>query len=426
MTDSHAQRPAAGHVTEACGCPGFLSSRRTTRRTALALGAGAVTAMVGDVLTHTVYAAEPRGNVLVVLSLRGGADGLSLVVPHAEKAYYEARPTTAVAKKRLLHTDATFGLHPALAPLSPLWRQGRLAAAHAVGLPAPNRSHFDAMEQLEDAHPGSDARVGWLNRFVGELRGGSILEGVQLGTNVLPTSLVGPAPTVALESPAAISTPFDGSPLGGDVARGLAQMYAAGRSPVHRAGREALALARAGGRFTEAAEQTPRHGAAYPSTSLGTSMRRAAALVRAGVGVRAIALDHGSWDHHENLGGNLTARTADLAGSLAAFFTDLGSDARRVTVVTLSEFGRRLPENGAAGVDHGYGQAVLLAGAGVRGGRYHSRWPTLREGRLESGDLTVTTDYRHLLIEVLQARFPGVDAHRVFPGAGYRRLGVMH
>lgn len=403
-----------------CDCRDF----RTTRRSALALGAGAVTAMVGDVLTQTVYAAEPRGNVLVVLSLRGGADGLSLVVPHAESAYYKARPTTAIAKRRLLHTDHTFGLHPALAPLSPLWKQGRLAAVHAVGLPFPNRSHFDAMEVLEDADPGSAARVGWLNRFVGQLGGDSIMEGVQLGTNVLPTSLVGPAASVALESSAAISTPFAGSELGPDIARGLAQMYGDGRSPVHRAGRQALSLARLGGRFSESAAQPPRHRATYPSTGLGTSMQRAAALVRAGVGVRAIALDHGSWDHHENLSGNLENRASDLAGSIAAFFTDLGPDARRVTLVTLSEFGRRLPENGAAGVDHGYGHAVLVAGAGVRGG-YHARWPTLRESRLESGDLTVTTDYRHLLMEVLQSQFPGVDAHRVFPRAGFSRLGVM-
>ncbi len=177
LPDTHAE----------CGCRDFT----TTRRAALALGAGAVTAMVGDVLTHTVYGAQPRGNVLVVLSLRGGADGLSLVVPHAEKAYYAARPTTAVPKDRLLHTDATFGLHPALAPLGPLWAKKRLAAVHAVGLPAPNRSHFEAMEVLEDADPGSDARVGWLNRFVGQLRGDSVLEGVQVGSNVVPTSLVG-------------------------------------------------------------------------------------------------------------------------------------------------------------------------------------------------------------------------------------------
>ena len=405
-----------------CGCRDFT----TTRRTALALGAGAVTAMVGDVMTQTVYGAQPRGNVLVVLSLRGGADGLSLVVPHAEKAYYDARPTTSIPKDRLLHADATFGLHPALAPLSPLWAKKRLAAVHAVGLPAPNRSHFEAMEVLEDADPGSDARIGWLNRFVGQLRGDSILEGVQVGSNVLPTSLVGPRPTVALESPSSISTPFAGSERGDAVARGLAQMYGDGRSRVHRAGREALELARLGGRYSEAAALPPQHSAAYPGSALGTSLRRTAALIRAGVGVRAVAVDSGSWDHHENLRGNLNARAGDLASSLAAFFTDLGPDWRRVTVVTLSEFGRRLPENGAAGVDHGYGNAVLVVGGGVRGGRYHSRWPTLRDGRLESGDLTVTTDYRHLLMEVLQARFPGVDAHRVFPQAGYRRrVGVM-
>ena len=169
------------------------------------------------------------------------------------------------------------------------------------------------MEVLEDADPGSDARIGWLNRFVGQLRGDSILEGVQVGSNVLPTSLVGPRPTVALESPSSISTPFAGSERGDAVARGLAQMYGDGRSRVHRAGREALELARLGGRYSEAATLPPQHSASYPGSALGTSLRRTAALIRAGVGVRAVAVDSGSWDHHENLRGNLNARAGDLA-----------------------------------------------------------------------------------------------------------------
>jgi len=296
---------------------------------------------------------------------------------------------------------------------------------HAVGLPAPNRSHFDAMEQVEDADPGSRERVGWLNRFVGQLGGRSTLEGVQVGSNVLPTSLVGPQPTVALASPDALDTPFGDSEVGKRLEVGLKQMHSSGRSATKRAGRQALALAAKGHKYAAEAAEPPRRDASYPGTALGTSLRRSAALVRAGVGVRAIAVDHGSWDHHQNVVGNMNAKVADLAGSLAAFMTDLGPDASRVTVVTVSEFGRRLAENGAAGVDHGYGNAVLLLGGGVRGGRYYARWPSLREGKQVSGDLAVTTDYRHLLREVVEARFPEVAGHRVFPGAGSSRLGLM-
>jgi len=142
--------------------------------------------------------------------------------------------------------------------------------------------------------------------------------------------------------------------------------------------------------------------------------------------VRAIAVDSGGWDHHLNLTGSMTSAVGDLAGSVAAFFEDLGqADGERVTVVTVSEFGRRLAENGAGGVDHGYGNAVLVLGAGVRGGRYYARWPTLSPGRQVDGDLAVTTDYRHVLAEVLRARFPSIDTTTVFPSAGYRRTGFM-
>ncbi len=413
-------------MTDSCGCSSYSSiSRRALLRNSAAAGAaGVVTTMVGDVLTASVFGAEPRGNVLVVVSQRGGVDGLSMVVPHAEDAYYAARPTTAVAKSQLLHRDHTFGLHPSFAPLSKMWKQDRFAVVHAVGLPAPNRSHFDAMEVVEDADPGSRERVGWLNRMIGALSGESIFEGVAIGTNLVPTSLVGPTESVAIASTAALETPYAGTELGRDVRRGLRRLYT-GNNEVARAGQAALDLARGGKKYGAEAEQAPRHGAVYPGSAFGRSMENAASLIRSGLGVRAIAVDSGGWDHHVGLSANMTNGISDLAGSLAAFFRDLGPDASRVTVVTLSEFGRRLAENGASGVDHGYGNAVLVLGAGVRGGRYYGRWPTLGTAKQVEGDLAVTTDYRHLLTEILQSRFASVDTSAVFPGAGYRRVGVM-
>lgn len=409
-----------------CGCPDYAVTRRSVLRGAGVAGtAGIATSMVGDVLTASVYGAEARGNVLVVLSQRGGADGLSMVVPHSESAYYAARPTTGVPVGRLLHRDATFGLHPSFAPLSGMWRSGRFGVVHAVGLPTPNRSHFQAMETLEDANPGDRERVGWLNRLIGALRPDDLFEGVAVGTNVLPTSLTGPAGSLALSSPSALGTPYQGTALGAAVKTGLAGMYGSGMRPAQQAGREALALARRGGRYTEKAAQGARFGADYPGSSLGLSLRNAAALIRSGLGVRAIAVDSGGWDHHLNLTGQMTSSVADLAGSLAAFFQDLGPDGARVTLVTVSEFGRRLAENGAGGVDHGYGNAVLVLGSGVRGGRYYSRWPSLSLKDQVDGDLAVTTDYRHVLTEILRARFPTVDTTAVFPTAGYRRTGFM-
>ena len=150
------------------------TSRRGFLRGSLALGgAAAVTVAHGSAFTQTAYAAAPVDQVLVVLSMRGAADGLSLVVPHADPIYYAARPSISVASDQLLVKDGMFGLHPSLAPLLPLWNAGKMAAIQATGLPVPNRSHFSAMEDVEDADPGSAARVGWLNRLVGRNGTGS-------------------------------------------------------------------------------------------------------------------------------------------------------------------------------------------------------------------------------------------------------------
>lgn len=413
MTDSHGHDDA---------CDDYSVSRRSLLKTTGLVGmAGVVTSMFGDVLTSTVYG-EANGNVLVVLSLRGGADGMSLVVPHAEPAYYSARPTAGVEAGKLLHKDATFGLHPAFAKLSPLWSSGRMAAIHAVGLPVPNRSHFEAMELVEDADPGSSARIGWINRMVSGLSSTrDVFDGVQLGSTVLPTSLVGPAATMATGGLNDLRAPFaNDAVMGARVEANLRAQYRRHGGPVGQAGVGALALSKRAGSIKPSAGT----GVTYPSSDLGKALKATAALVRSGVGVKAVAVDSGGWDQHVNVDWRIASTITDLATGLAAFFDDLGAHADRVTVVTLSEFGRRLAENGARGLDHGYGNAVLALGAGVKGG-YYSRWPGLSSGRQIDGDLAVTTDYRSVVSEILRARFPSLNTSQVFPGVGYAPLGFM-
>ena len=198
--------PPTSTSRASCGCPDYdeartLLSRRTLLGTALAGGAVALGPGLGSAGPRA-YAvtgrpatrlASPAGSVLVLLSLRGAADGLSLVVPHGDPAYYAARPRIGVPHTALLAPDAMFGLHPALAPLLPMWDAGSLAAVHATGMATPNRSHFAAMEAIEDAAPGSTARNGWLNRLLGDLPGTSPLQGTAMG-NQVPTSLFGPNP----------------------------------------------------------------------------------------------------------------------------------------------------------------------------------------------------------------------------------------
>jgi uncharacterized protein (DUF1501 family) len=414
-------------TTDDCGCTDYGLTRRSLLASGAALGlGGVVSSMIGDVLTSAVYGAT-GGNTLVVLSLRGGADGLSMVVPHAESAYHAARPTTALKATELLHADPVFGLHPEFAPVSRWWRAGTLGAVHAVGLPAPNRSHFEAMEALEDADPGSSARVGWINRMISGLSAQpDVLDALQLGSTTMPTSLVGPAPAVATGALDDLSLPFStDTRVGPALSTFLQSTYRRRGGLVGEAGLDAFDLSRRTRAIADAARRGPVNGARYASGDTGRAMAHAAALITSGLGVRAVAIDAGGWDHHIGLRWNVASRIRELATNLDAFFTDLGDAGSRVTLVTLSEFGRRLRENGANGVDHGYGSCVLAMGAGVKGGQVHARWPGLGTAQQVDGDLAVTTDYRDVVAEVLRSRFPEVDVSAVFPGLVQRPVGLM-
>jgi uncharacterized protein (DUF1501 family) len=410
-------------------CDDFTVSRRRFLAGASALlGGVAVSGMVGDIFTQTAYGA-PGSNTLVVLSLRGGSDGLSLIVPHGDAGYAAARPTIAVPTGSLLGKDSMFGLHPELKPLLPMWQNGKFAAVHAVGLPVPNRSHFSAMEQVEDADPGSSARVGWLNRMIGGIQPDLPQEGMQLGSAMLPTSLVGPASAISTHQLSDLKLP--GGTTAAEQARArsaLATMWAKQSSATGKAARAALQVSKT---MAGLAKDAPvGNGAAYPDGDLGKALAAAARVIHAGVGVRVITLDYGGWDHHTDLGtlrqGEFKTRVAELSKAVAAFFTDLGSAGDQVTMITMSEFGRGVRENGVAGAEHGHGNAMLVVGAGVRGGRVHGRWPGLAAGKLVDGDLAVTTDYRQVLSDVVKARFPEASLAKVFPGFPQgASIGVM-
>ena len=405
-----------------------LDRRGFLRGAAVVGGAAAVTAVHGTAFTSTSYAATGSAErVLLVISMRGACDGLSLVVPHGDPAYYTARPSIAVPSTRLLAKDAFFGLHPALAPLLPWWTAGKMAAVHAAGLPAPNRSHFSAMEQVEDADPGSSDRVGWLNRLIGRDGTGSPLEAIQFGGGVPITAVSGPEPV--LVTPDADSVQLSGADSAPAAAKryaSMSKMWGTMPGPLADGARTALDVV---DQFAPVrnGSATPANGAVYPGNSdLAQALSSAARTIRADVGAEVITVDHGSWDHHTWIGqtdnGNLRRMADEFAGSLAAFLTDLGPLADRVTVVTVSEFGRRVKENANQGLDHGYGNVMFLLGAGVKGGRYYGTWPGL--ANTTDADLLVTTDYRSVLSEVVTTTFNASTA-QVFPGFSPQTLGVM-
>ena len=411
---------------DAC-CDEYAAMARTSRRNLLrgALVAGTTT-VIGDAVMSTASAVPGRTAraVLVVLSLRGAADGMSLVVPHGDPVYYEARPKIAIPREQLIAADGFFGMHPALAPLMPLWSTGKLGWVHASGLPAPNRSHFSAMEELEDAAPGSSTRTGWLNRLIGLPDANtSPLQALNIGTGVPPASLGGPAPYMNASRLEDIR--LAGAKDRNDRRRlALDTMWGKQRTPLGEATRRAFSVVQTFERInrSSAPVATPT---TYPKGDLGKAFANAARVIRGNVGVEVITIDHGKWDMHSGLGdlnwGQMLENARELSGAIAAFFTDLGALGDSVTLVALSEFGRRVQENVNVGLDHGYGNVMMLAGAGVKGG-YYAKWPGITN-ELDS-DLLVTTDYRSVLSEVVTARF-GVSTATVFPGFVREPVGVM-
>lgn len=407
-----------------------LSRRRLLGGIAAAGATAVTTSLFGDAVRQASFAATTGGNVLVVLSFRGGIDGMGMVVPHGDPAYYQARPTIAVPKAQLFGQDAMFGLHPQLQPLKWLWDGGELAAVQAVGLDQPNRSHFAAMEAVEDADPGSALRQGWVNRMVGLDAGASAVEAVHLGSSTPPTLVEGPAPSVATGS-------LDDVRLAG--AEGdwaprrrahLELMWSDVGGPLGAAARSALATSDTLGTLgREKYVPAATYPTGWPANDLARALKDTAQLIKADVGTEVVSVDFGSWDMHDGYGtlewGEMQSMTKAFAQSVSAFMQDLGELRSRVTLVTISEFGRRVAENGNRGLDHGWGNMMLLMGGGVRGGRYYGTWPGLSSGEQVEGDLKVTTDYRQVLGEVVHRRFPDKDVTRVFPGLSYAPLGVL-
>jgi len=414
-----------------------VSRRSVLRGMAAAAGLGVAHAAAGEGsgVRYAYAASGYAGDVLVVLSLRGGFDGLSAVVPAADPDYLRLRPTVGIPVSRLLPLNATFGLHPALAPLMPFWRNGTLAAVHAVGQPDPTRSHFEAMAELERAAPGTGLRTGWLDRTIGLTASGSgsgvnPFQATQIGWGGVTGALVGPNPELVMSS-------VDGFELSGAWDDAERARWATALTSLHQgapatvANPAASALAALSTTATlKTAGYTPENGASYPDDDLAKGLRDVARLVKARVGVQVACLELGDWDMHQDMGtpdaGRLTDNLTKLAGGLAAFATDLGpTRMNRVTVVTLSEFGRRVEENGTGGTDHGHGNAVLLLGGGVVGGTVHGRWPGLSDAQLVDGDLAGATDYRLILGEILTKRCGVASTSSIFPGLTGTPLGVV-
>ena len=369
--------------------------------------------------------AKAEGKRLVVIFQRGAADGLNIVVPWREPNYYAMRPSIAIPQKEVLDLDGFFGLHPAMSSLQPLFKQGHLAIVHATGSPDPTRSHFDAQDFMESGTPGvKSTQDGWLNRALQaeDLRrkqAHTAFRAVALGSDV-PRTLAGPVPALAISNVQDFVVGGRG-PKPAPVSSAFESMYDQSSDTVlHSAGDstfEAIKMLRA----TDPAHYQPDPSAQYPSSPFAKNLMQIAQLLKANLGVEAAFTDIGGWDTHQNQGsvnGQLADRLRDFSDSIAAFWRDLGAGAESVTLVTMSEFGRTAHQNGTGGTDHGHANAMFVLGGTVKGGKVYGKWPGLADHQLNEGrDLTITSDYRQVLGEVVAKTLGANNLQTTFPGA---------
>jgi len=390
-------------------------------------GSAVVMAGTGAVPSWLARAASVEGKkrkTLVVIFQRGAADGLNIVVPFSEKRYRELRPTLAIAPPggqnningpfngNAIDLDGHFALNGAMQPLKALWDKKQLAIVEATGSPDASRSHFDAQDSMESGTPGKVPGNGWLNRALPPARTEtSPLRAVAMGNHV-PRTLRGEREAIAVGDPQQFNMGNQ------DAASILESMYATSTDAQWgRTGKnafEAMKLIQSINR----SPYNPEGGAQYgQGGDLGRSLQQLARLIKADAGVEAAFAEIDGWDHHGNENPQLSNILRQFASAIVAFSQDMGDRMEDIVLVTMSEFGRTVEENGNAGTDHGHGSLMMVLGGPVQGAKIYGRWPGLEKEQLFEGrDLAVTTDFRAVLSELISGHLGQKDLSMVFPG----------
>ncbi len=391
-------------------------------------GSAVVLAGIGAVPAWLARAAAVEGKkrkTLVVIFQRGAADGLNIVVPFGDKRYRELRPTLAIAppsgrnngngpQNQAIDLDGNFALHGALQPLKTLWDQRQLAIVEATGSPDPSRSHFDAQDYMESGTPGKTVGNGWLNRALPAESGASPLRAVALG-NQVPRTLRGEHEAIAIGN----AQQFN---LGNEDAASILQsMYSTTPdAPLGRTGKDAFEAMKMIRSISQAPIDPPGPAGAPQygqGGELGRGLQQLARLIKADAGVEGAFAEIGGWDHHGNENPQLFNLLRQFSVSIAAFCQDMGDRMEDIVLVTMSEFGRTVEENGNAGTDHGHGSLMMVLGGAVQGGKVYGKWPGLEKEQLYEGrDLAVTTDFRAVLSELVRGHLGQTDLSAVFPG----------
>jgi uncharacterized protein (DUF1501 family) len=376
--------------------------------------------VVPQFVARTAQAAAPgKDNILVVLEMTGGNDGLNTVIPYADDLYHKARPTLRQSKGVVIRLDDHVGLNSGMQGFRPMWEQGQLAVVQGVGYPNPERSHFEAMDIWQSADPKGTIKTGWLGRAAVESdnhSGGVPI--LQLGSRGLPLALAG-APSggaVTVNDQNSFRLEMGGgnavahkarrrlveelaAPLGKSVENDLASF-------AQRRQMQTLTAVQTLRELLEGPGAVPRQGG-----GLTQRLQLVAGLIAKGFGTRIFYVSLDGFDTHANQGFMHSNLLGDLANSVGAFFQTLkttGHD-RRVRLMTFSEFGRRVQENNSRGTDHGAASCVFVAGPSVQGGVV-GKHPSLAD--LDADDLKFHTDFRRVYATLLDG-WLGCDSKAV-------------
>ncbi|HKV35140.1 MAG TPA: DUF1501 domain-containing protein [Pyrinomonadaceae bacterium] len=380
-------------------------------------------------LQRALLANESNGGkrkTLVTIFQRGAVDGLNMIVPFGESNYYDLRPSIAIPKpngtnvETAINLDGFFGLHPSMSSLKSLWDSKRLAIVHASGSPDNTRSHFDAQDYMESATPGvKSTSDGWLNRYLLSKKDvdPSPFRAISM-TQQMPRAMQGRAPVLAMSNLSNFA--IRNGKSSASVQGGFEAIYSRDKNELlAETGRETFDAINYL-KQANPAQYKPENGAQYPAGPLGRSLLQIAQLIKAGVGLEIAFTDVGGWDTHANQGngrGQLANRLQEFSSAIAAFYQDLGRRMDDVVVLTMSEFGRTVRENGNRGTDHGHANAMLVLGNSVHGGQVYGKWPGLKSDQLfEERDLALTTDFRDVFGEVAARHLAASDLKSVFPG----------
>lgn len=387
------------------------------------------TACAPSFLQRTVLGQTLTGKdrpIIIAIFQRGAADGVSMVVPFGDKSYSTARPQIAIPApgkgnaEASLDLDGFYALHPALAPFKPIYDAGRLAIVHAVGSPDNTRSHFDAQDYMESATPGRKGTPdGWLNRYMTARKDARVspFRAVAFSAN-MPRTLIGKEPAIAMTNIADFGVRAGQG--NGQIAQGFEALYAqTGGDVLGGAGKEAFEAVKMLKKANPQKHQAA-NGANYPRTPFGQSLLQIAQLIKSDIGLEVAFTDIGGWDTHANQGasrGQLANRLQEFSQGIAALYRDLGDRMNNIVILTMTEFGRTIRQNGSGGTDHGHASCLFALGGAVKGGKVYGKWPGLAIEQLYEGrDLALTTDFRDVFAEVAARHLRASNLNLIFPG----------